>query len=169
MSVLRKVGVVSAMTAISRVFGLVREILMAHFFGTGTLQSAFVIAFRIPNLFRRLFGEGALGAAFIPVFAEIERTEGHDRAQSVVDILQQEIDHRLAPDGVVTNHVDRALNLRLTTLRNRGLTSHGLMIRDSRIKATSPAANRRSPVSGRSQPATIASASSSNDSSSTSA
>lgn len=81
MSVLRKVGVVSAMTAISRVFGLVREILMAHFFGTGTLQSAFVIAFRIPNLFRRLFGEGALGAAFIPVFAEIERTEGHDRAQ----------------------------------------------------------------------------------------
>ena len=81
MSILRKVGVVSAMTAVSRVFGLVREIVMAHFFGTSALQSAFVIAFRIPNLFRRLFGEGALGAAFIPVFAEIERTEGRDRAQ----------------------------------------------------------------------------------------
>ena len=81
MSLLRKVGVVSAMTAVSRVFGLAREILMAHFFGTGTLQSAFVIAFRIPNLFRRLFGEGALGAAFVPVFAEIERTEGRARAQ----------------------------------------------------------------------------------------
>ena len=81
MSILRKVGVVSAMTAVSRAFGLVREIVMAHFFGTSALQSAFVIAFRIPNLFRRLFGEGALGAAFIPVFAEIERTEGRARAQ----------------------------------------------------------------------------------------
>ena len=81
MSVLGKVGVVSAMTAVSRVFGLVREIVMAHFFGTTALQSAFVIAFRIPNLFRRLFGEGALGAAFIPVFAELERTEGRERAQ----------------------------------------------------------------------------------------
>lgn len=81
MKLLGKVGIVSAMTGISRVFGLVREMLMAHFFGTTTLQSAFVIAFRIPNLFRRLFGEGALGAAFIPIFAEIERTEGREQAQ----------------------------------------------------------------------------------------
>lgn len=84
MRLLGKVGVVSAMTGISRVFGLVREVVMAHYFGTSTLQSAFVIAFRIPNLFRRLFGEGALGAAFIPVFAEIERTEGRARAQLFV-------------------------------------------------------------------------------------
>lgn len=81
MKLLGKVGIVSAMTGFSRVFGLVREVLMAHFFGTSTLQSAFVIAFRIPNLFRRLFGEGALGAAFIPVFAEMERVEGAQAAQ----------------------------------------------------------------------------------------
>lgn len=78
---LGKVGIVSAMTGISRLFGLVREIVMAWFFGTSTLQSAFVIAFRIPNLFRRLFGEGALGAAFLPIFVEVERTEGRARAQ----------------------------------------------------------------------------------------
>lgn len=84
MRLLGKVGVVSAMTGISRIFGLVREVVMANYFGTSTLQSAFVIAFRIPNLFRRLFGEGALGAAFIPVFAEIERTEGRARAQRFV-------------------------------------------------------------------------------------
>lgn len=84
MKLLRKVGVVSAMTGISRVFGLVREVVMAHFFGTSTLQSAFVIAFRIPNLFRRLFGEGALGAAFIPIFTEIEQREGRARAQLFV-------------------------------------------------------------------------------------
>ena len=81
MKLLGKVGIVSAMTGISRLFGLVREMLMAHFFGTSTLQSAFVIAFRIPNLFRRLFGEGALGAAFIPVFAEVEQSEGQAAAQ----------------------------------------------------------------------------------------
>ncbi|MDO4528570.1 MAG: lipid II flippase MurJ, partial [bacterium] len=81
MKILSKVGIVSAMTAISRVFGLVREVVMANFFGTGKLQSAFVIAFRIPNLFRRLFGEGALGAAFVPVFHEIEAKEGRERAQ----------------------------------------------------------------------------------------
>ena len=81
MKLLGKVGIVSLMTGFSRIFGLVREIVMAHFFGTSTLQSAFVIAFRIPNLFRRLFGEGALGAAFIPVFAEIEQTQGREAAQ----------------------------------------------------------------------------------------
>ena len=81
MKLIGKVGIVSAMTGISRVFGLLREILMAHFFGTSTLQSAFVIAFRIPNLFRRLFGEGALGAAFIPIFTEIAENEGRERAQ----------------------------------------------------------------------------------------
>lgn len=82
MNLLKKVGVVSGMTGISRIFGLLREMLMANFFGTTTLQSAFVIAFRIPNLFRRLFGEGALGAAFIPIFAEIERQDGKVAAQS---------------------------------------------------------------------------------------
>ncbi len=84
MKLLGKVGIVSAMTGISRIFGLVREIVMAHYFGTSTLQSAFVIAFRIPNLFRRLFGEGALGAAFVPVFTEIEKREGHAAAQRFV-------------------------------------------------------------------------------------
>lgn len=78
---LGKVGIVSAMTGISRIFGLVREMVMAWFFGTSTLQSAFVIAFRIPNLFRRLFGEGALGAAFLPIFVEVEKTQGRERAQ----------------------------------------------------------------------------------------
>ena len=81
MKLLGKVGIVSLMTGFSRIFGLVREIVMAHFFGTSALQGAFVIAFRIPNLFRRLFGEGALGAAFIPVFAEIEQTQGREAAQ----------------------------------------------------------------------------------------
>ena len=58
------------MTAISRVAGLVREILMAKYFGTSVWKSAFNIAFQMPNLFRRLLGEGALSAAFVPVFTD---------------------------------------------------------------------------------------------------
>jgi len=69
------------MTAISRTAGLLREVAMAYFFGTSALKSAFDIAFIIPNLFRRLFGEGALSSAFVPVFGETLEKEGVERAR----------------------------------------------------------------------------------------
>jgi putative peptidoglycan lipid II flippase len=75
-NVLRRAAVVGVMTGISRIAGLVREQLMAYFFGTGLAKSVFDVAFRVPNLFRRLFGEGALSAAFIPVFTEVRAREG---------------------------------------------------------------------------------------------
>ena len=77
---LRSVAVVGSMTGVSRVLGLVREWLMAYFFGTSLQKSAFDVAFRIPNLFRRLFGEGALSAAFIPVYTETLKNEGAEVA-----------------------------------------------------------------------------------------
>lgn len=80
--ILRHATLVSAMTAISRVAGLLRELVMAFFFGTSAVQSAFVVAFRIPNLFRRLFGEGALSNAFIPVFTETLVKEGKEAAST---------------------------------------------------------------------------------------
>jgi putative peptidoglycan lipid II flippase len=79
--VLRSVSIVSAMTAISRLGGLVREMAMAYFFGTSALKSAFDIAFIVPNLFRRLFGEGALSSAFVPVFSETLEKEGKEQAR----------------------------------------------------------------------------------------
>ncbi len=57
-------------TLLSRILGLARDILSSHFFGAGLVWDAFTIAWRIPNLFRRLFGEGALTAAFVPAFVE---------------------------------------------------------------------------------------------------
>jgi len=80
--VLRHATVVGVMTAISRVAGLVRELIMAYYFGTSAAQSAFVVAFRLPNLFRRLFGEGALSNAFIPVFTETLLKEGKEAAST---------------------------------------------------------------------------------------
>ncbi len=83
-NVLRRVALVGSMTAISRVAGLAREMLMAHAFGTGLAKSAFDVAFRIPNLFRRLFGEGALSAALIPVYTETREREGPEVANRLV-------------------------------------------------------------------------------------
>ena len=78
---LRSVSVITLMTAISRMGGLVREIMMAYFFGTSALKSAFDIAFVVPNLFRRLFGEGALSSAFVPLFGATLEKEGSARAR----------------------------------------------------------------------------------------
>lgn len=74
--VLRSALLVGAFTSLSRLLGMVRDLLTAGMFGTSLPMSAFVVAFRIPNLFRRLFGEGALSSAFIPVFMEVRKNEG---------------------------------------------------------------------------------------------
>jgi putative peptidoglycan lipid II flippase len=63
-------------TLSSRILGMIREMVYARFMGDGLVAGAFQVAFTIPNLFRRLLGEGALTAAFIPIFKEKERTEG---------------------------------------------------------------------------------------------
>ena len=60
----KNVGTVGSMTLVSRVTGLVRDIAFAQFLGSGALADAFFVAFRIPNFFRRVFGEGALSVAF---------------------------------------------------------------------------------------------------------
>ena len=67
---LKHIGVISLLTGVSRVLGLVRDQLGAAIFGASVLNSAFLTAFRLPNLFRRLFGEGSLTAAFLPTLQE---------------------------------------------------------------------------------------------------
>ncbi len=69
-SVLRSAKLISALTLLSRLLGLLRESIAARYFGAGIVSSAFTVAFTIPNLFRRLFGEGALSAAFIPLYSQ---------------------------------------------------------------------------------------------------
>ena len=81
MSLLKHSGTIGALTLVSRVLGLARDMLMARFVGAGLASDAFLIAFRIPNLFRALFAEGAFSAVFVPMFnrriteAEIEKAE----------------------------------------------------------------------------------------------
>ncbi len=73
---LKSSGAMGAATFTSRVLGLVREIVYARFMGAGWVADAFIFAFTVPNLFRRLLGEGALTAAFIPIFNEKEKLAG---------------------------------------------------------------------------------------------
>lgn len=73
---LKNISIVAFATIVSRVLGLVREIAVTAYFGTSALNSAFVSAFTLPNLFRRLLGEGALTAAFVPTMSEeLERAQ----------------------------------------------------------------------------------------------
>jgi len=75
---LKSSGGIGAATLSSRVLGLVREQVYAAFMGTSGVYSAFVLAYTVPNLFRRLLGEGALTAAFIPIFKAKEKMEGQE-------------------------------------------------------------------------------------------
>lgn len=83
--ILRSAGVVGAFTLMSRALGLARDVLMASAFGTSLMMSAFVLAFTVPNLFRRLFGEGALSSALVPVLVETREKEGDPEAWALVN------------------------------------------------------------------------------------
>src|SRR6187399_2521027 len=73
---LKSTGAMGVATLVSRILGMARETVYAAFMGAGPVAGAFKMAFMIPNLFRRLLGEGALTAAFIPIFKQKEKNEG---------------------------------------------------------------------------------------------
>ena len=83
MSLLRSAGAVSAAVAVSRLTGVVREMAMARLFGAGAAYDAFLLGFRIPNLARDLLGEGALSAAFVPIFSEYLSHRGRRAAREL--------------------------------------------------------------------------------------
>ena len=84
-SLFRAFTTVGSYTLLSRITGLVREILTATFIGAGAAADAFFIAFTIPNLFRSLFAEGAFTAGFVPIFSQTLERDGRDRAQQFAD------------------------------------------------------------------------------------
>lgn len=87
MSLLRSASVVSALTLASRITGLVREQLIAAAFGASLATDAFQVAFRIPNLLRRLFAEGAFSQAFVPILAASRATDGDEKTQALIDAV----------------------------------------------------------------------------------
>ena len=108
---LKSSGALAAATLTSRVLGMVREMAYAAFMGNTEVASAFIWAFQVPNLFRRLLGEGALTAAFIPIFKHKERQEGEQEMWRCANAV---ISGLIATAGALTVVVMLALSLWLT-------------------------------------------------------
>ncbi|MCK4225110.1 MAG: murein biosynthesis integral membrane protein MurJ [candidate division Zixibacteria bacterium] len=83
----KSTGIVSSATFLSRILGLVREQVFAYLFGAGFATDAFIAAFRIPNLLRDLFAEGALSSAFIPVFTDHLTNQGKQKAWELANLV----------------------------------------------------------------------------------
>jgi putative peptidoglycan lipid II flippase len=84
MNLLKALAAVSSMTLLSRILGFVRDAIIARVFGAGLATDAFFVAFKIPNLLRRLFAEGAFSQAFVPILAEYKNRRGEDATRVLV-------------------------------------------------------------------------------------
>jgi len=84
MNLLRVLAAVSSMTLLSRILGFVRDVIIARVFGAGMATDAFFVAFKLPNLLRRLFAEGAFSQAFVPILAEYKARRGEDATRLLV-------------------------------------------------------------------------------------
>src|SRR5213592_274346 len=81
MNLHRATGTIGGQTLVSRIAGFAREMLMARILGAGVYTDAFYVAFRLPNTFRRLFGEGAFSAGFVPLYSQRLQSGGEGEAK----------------------------------------------------------------------------------------
>lgn len=84
--ILKAAGILGSATMLSRVLGMVRDMVTSRLFGAGMATDAFFAAFQIPNMLRRFFAEGALTAAFVPTFSETLVQEGEERARELANL-----------------------------------------------------------------------------------
>src|SRR5688572_20381824 len=87
MNLLRALVAVSSLTMVSRVLGYVRDFFIARVFGASLVTDAFFVAFKIPNLLRRMFAEGAFSQAFVPILAEYKNRSGTEETRTLVDSI----------------------------------------------------------------------------------
>ncbi|EIT16720.1 mviN-like family protein, partial [Yersinia pestis PY-94] len=84
MNLLKSLAAVSSMTMFSRVLGFARDAIVARVFGAGMATDAFFVAFKLPNLLRRIFAEGAFSQAFVPILAEYKSQQGEEATRTLV-------------------------------------------------------------------------------------
>lgn len=85
MNLLKTLATVGSMTFVSRVLGFVRDTLIARVFGAGAMTDAFFVAFKIPNLLRRISAEGAFSQAFVPILSEYKKQRSHGEVQALIN------------------------------------------------------------------------------------
>ena len=84
MSLLKSAATVSVFTLLSRITGLIRDMLIARYFGVSAATDAFYVAFRIPNMLRRLFAEGAFSQAFVPMLSQVKEQQPEDEQKTFI-------------------------------------------------------------------------------------
>src|SRR6187431_234345 len=84
MNLLKSLAAVSSMTMFSRVLGFARDAIVARVFGAGMATDAFFVAFKLPNLLRRIFAEGAFSQAFVPILAEYKVQQGEEATRTFI-------------------------------------------------------------------------------------
>ena len=84
MSLIKAAATVSSLTLLSRITGVVRDMLIARYFGSSAATDAFYVAFRLPNMLRRLFAEGAFQQAFVPMLSDIKANQPKEEVQDFV-------------------------------------------------------------------------------------
>ncbi|RXK32889.1 murein biosynthesis integral membrane protein MurJ [Arsenophonus endosymbiont of Bemisia tabaci Asia II 3] len=84
MNLLKSLAVISSMTMFSRILGFIRDAIIARVFGAGATTDAFFVAFRLPNLLRRIFAEGAFSQAFVPILAEYKNQQGDEATRTFI-------------------------------------------------------------------------------------
>ncbi|MCL4112645.1 UNVERIFIED_CONTAM: hypothetical protein GTU68_052092 [Idotea baltica] len=87
MNLLKSLAAVSSLTLLSRVFGFVRDTLIARIFGASIASDSFIVAFKLPNLLRRIFAEGAFSQAFVPILAEYKAAEGEEATRIFISYV----------------------------------------------------------------------------------
>ncbi len=115
MNLLKSLAAVSSMTMFSRVLGFARDAIVARIFGAGMATDAFFVAFKLPNLLRRIFAEGAFSQAFVPILAEYKSKQGEDATRGLcllcfwpADTCAGGCDGRWHARCTVGDHGDRA-------------------------------------------------------------
>ena len=130
MNLLKVLARISGMTMISRILGFVRDTIIAQMFGSTAASDAFVVAFKLPNLLRRIFAEGAFSQAFVPILAEYKTKRSQDETVdfaryvagllsfillciTIIGIIAAPIIIRLSAPGFVNNPDKFALSISL--------------------------------------------------------
>ncbi len=119
---------IGAFTLLSRVMGLARDVVASHIFGVGIVATAFSVAFTIPNLFRRLLGEGALASAFIPLYAQAEKRGKTESGETAAEFVAGSFKLLLLILGAITITGEIILAALLYLQRGSGRTDRLLLL-----------------------------------------
>ena len=150
MNLLKSLAAVSSMTMFSRVLGFARDAIVARVFGAGMATDAFFVAFKLPNLLRRIFAEGAFSQAFVPILAEYKSKQGEDATRVFVAYVSGLLTLALAivtvPGVLVGGAITRWVSRLVPSVENYAAPEHAYRGQTGRLVEGAAMTGRRALV-----------------------